>query len=100
MTKQAHTETHPLTDVAETEFNYYAYETYDGTNNLIIESTAEMETLVQYIRDNSPQCIEILIKPNNDGFYVNMNFYKSTLINLGYAIQKSGSTLVYVIYKE
>lgn len=100
MTQQAHTETHPLTDVAETEFNYYAYETYDGTNNLLIESTAEMETLVQYIRDNSPQCIEILIKPNSLGDYVNMNYYKPTLINLGYSIQKSGSTLLYVIYKE
>lgn len=92
----SHTETHPLTDVANTEFNYYTYSTYDGTNDLYIENSTEMETLLAYLGANNPQCVEFLTKTSYGG--PNMLFYKTYFTNLGYTI-KSGSSGVYVVYK-
>ncbi len=55
-----HKELSPKTDVANTEFDYYANTTYDGSNDILIQSRSELEALASYTKSNL-RCIEFAI---------------------------------------
>ncbi len=48
-----HTETSPLTDVANTSFDYYRYTLYDGTHSLYVANMPELESILLYFENNA-----------------------------------------------
>lgn len=50
--KRHHKEIYPNKDVADTKFDYYAVTTYDGTNDILIESYDELKALADYTAEN------------------------------------------------
>lgn len=82
MESTTHTEQDPLTDVAETYFDYYKATTYDGVNSIYIQNSLQLETLCVYLNTHDESSMEFKTTFSKDMLMSLMNnfLYKSYML--------------------
>ncbi|MBO5102906.1 MAG: hypothetical protein J6C13_02310, partial [Clostridia bacterium] len=101
--KQMHHESGPLTDVANTYFDYYDYTTYDGTNDILIDNVTELNNLATFVKNANLDSIEFALNYSTNTNELLAKFEK-TLLSIAKCLTRSYENdnglhyTIYVIY--